>query len=53
MHFRVLGLVDEMVLDIIFVDKMRDFGGVFEGVCSAVDGAIDEVFDVLFERFVD
>lgn len=53
LHFRVLGLVDEMVLDIIFVDKMRDFGGVFEGVCSAVDGAIDEVFDVLFERFVD
>lgn len=42
-----------MVLDVVFVNEVWDFGGIFERVCSAVDGAVDEEFDALFEGFVD
>ena len=41
-----------MVLDVVFVNEVWDFGGIFERVCS-VDGAVDEEFDALFDGFVD
>lgn len=53
-HFRPLSLFNEMMLDLVLADKMRDGRRVVEGrVTAAINRGVDEVLDVVLESSID
>ena len=53
-HRGAIGFGDEMLFNLVLIDKVRDGGGIVEGaLAAAVDRAVSEELGALLEGLVD